>query len=69
MDKSMVTFEDMNHRMYVCNREDYDRLLDEHPDIRGRVCEIVTTHKINNYPDLCVAMMDNEVLDYEEVEE
>jgi hypothetical protein len=58
-----IAFEDWSHRVYVCNRKDFDRMLHDHPKLKKRVCEVVTFYHSESYTALMQQVIGNGVLD------
>jgi hypothetical protein len=48
----MVVFEDLNHKLYVASRKDYDKILHNHPSLKRKLCELVSVYKSDNYIEL-----------------
>lgn len=48
----IVVFEDFKHHLYVAKRKDYDKMLKNHPQLKSKLCELITVYHADDYISL-----------------
>ena len=59
----IVIIEDLHKRIYCCRRIDLDNILREHPELKTKLCELVTVYISDNYIGLWGQLMNNGVFE------
>jgi len=65
MNKEMVVLEDINKKVYCCRRKDYDKIIKDFPELKTKLCELVTFYLSENYIGLWGQLMNNGVFENE----